>query len=126
MTRLLVITLVGCSLFSCKNSHNQVSKIAAINGTWIVDSFENNSESFNKVEDLLLTSVDFSGMIFEFDDKNLKVFSESMELEEQETIELLENNTIIVGKNKATFQMDEDHLVLRFDGGSYFLSKYNH
>jgi hypothetical protein len=81
------------------------------------------SDNINKIEDLLLTSVDYSGMIFKFSEEKLQIYTPSMELEEQEIIQFIGGDSILIGENKALFLNSDNKLVLSFNEGNYYLSK---
>jgi hypothetical protein len=82
-----------------------------------------NSEHINKIEDFLLTSVDYSGMIFKFSEEKLEIYSPTMELEEQENIQFIGGDSILIGNNKALIQINDNKIVMCFNEGNYYLSK---
>jgi hypothetical protein len=123
MNSKIIALVMGCLIISCNNKPNQVSVDSSIIGIWRVDSFVRTSDNINKIEDLLLTSVDYSGMIFKFSEEKLQIYTPSMELEEQEIIQFIGGDSILIGENKALFLNSDNKLVLSFNEGNYYLSK---
>jgi hypothetical protein len=123
MNSKIIVLVMGCLIISCNNKPNQVSVDSSIIGIWRVDSFVRTSDNINKIEDLLLTSVDYSGMIFKFSEEKLQIYTPSMELEEQEIIQFIGGDSILIGENKALFLNSDNKLVLSFNEGNYYLSK---
>jgi hypothetical protein len=123
MNSKIIALVMGCLIISCNNKPNQVSVDSSVIGIWRVDSFVRTSDNINKIEDLLLTSVDYSGMIFKFSEEKLQIYTPSMELEEQEIIQFIGGDSILIGGNKALFLNSDNKLVLSFNEGNYYLSK---
>jgi len=123
MNSKIIALVMGCLIISCNNKPNQVSVDSSIIGIWRVDSFVRTSDNINKIEDLLLTSVDYSGMIFKFSEEKLQIYTPSMELEEQEIIQFIGGDSVLIGENKALFLNSDNKLVLSFNEGNYYLSK---
>lgn len=123
MNSKIIYLVMGCLIISCNNKPNQVSLNSKIIGIWRVDSFVRTSENINKIEDFLLTSVDYSGMIFKFSEEKLEIYSPTMELEEQENIQFIGGDSILIGNNKALIQINDNKIVMSFNEGNYYLSK---
>jgi hypothetical protein len=123
MNSKIIILVMGCLIISCNNKPKQVSVGSSISGIWNLDSFVRTSENINKIEDLLLTTVDYSGMIFKFSEEKLQIYSPLMELEEQEIIQFIGDDSILIGESKALFLVSENKLILTFKEGNYYLSK---
>jgi len=126
MNKKIIYLVMACLIISCNNKPNQVSVDSTISGIWRLDSFVRTSENINNIEDLLLTSVDYSGIIFKFSEEKLEIYSPTMELEEQESIQFIGGDSILIGKNKALIQINDNKIVMCFNEGNYYLSKKDH
>lgn len=123
MNKKIIYLVMACLIISCNIKPNQVSVDSSISGIWRLDSFVRTSENINNIEDLLLTSVDYSGMIFKFSEEKLEIYSPTMELEEQEIIKFIGGDSILIGNNKALIQINDNKIVMCFNEGNYYLSK---